>query len=331
MGSLVKIITPCDLLLRHGSVYKLISISLVSRCQGARQQTLIPDAPRQVRWHGAQLKPRGHREKPRTRPGREAMLAGRTLPGMAWPWCGVGWNRGLRLKQPPSKQGGPKATPRVPHPHNSFQVILLQPHSCPQQVWLGTATRVPRAGGTRPQSPGRETTSIALSYSFSGYISSNKIFFAACVCWIHYLLFFKRLPPKPLCASLSRMSNDMASLREWWRQYLTCHHGARVSALLTCLLRFAVNEKQLTSDGRSLPPGWTKKIWKDLLEKLLLLMSYSVLIKDIYCLGWLSVKCNTLQKSDIKRWLGNPGTRITSDNDLPKVADSFSMSIKCIA
>lgn len=44
---LVIIIAPCDVLLRHETVYnKLISVSLVFRCQGARQQALTPAAPR---------------------------------------------------------------------------------------------------------------------------------------------------------------------------------------------------------------------------------------------------------------------------------------------
>lgn len=261
---LVKI-TPCDILLRCESVCnKLISVSLVSRCQGARQQALTPAAPSQVRWCGAQLRPAGHGDKPRTRPGQEAMLAGRTLPGMAWPWRGVGWDWGLRLKQHLSKQGAPKVTPRSPHPHSSFQAILSRPQGYPQPVYLGSNTRSPGQEGQGRRAPeAGETTLFTLSYSFSGY-NHNKIlldrgFFHTCVCWLHYLLFFKRLPPKPLRASLSKRSNDTALLREWWCQHLTCHHGVGVSALPTRLCRVTVNEKQLTSDGRSLPPGWTEK------------------------------------------------------------------------
>jgi len=83
---LVKIITLCAILLRHESLYKkFTSVSLVPRCQGARQQALSPAAPSQVRWCGAWLWPAGHGDKPRTSPGRVATLAGRTLPGSAWP------------------------------------------------------------------------------------------------------------------------------------------------------------------------------------------------------------------------------------------------------
>lgn len=88
---LLKIMTSCDALLRHESGYNmLISVSLVSRCQEARQQALIPAASSQARWHRAQPQPASSQwgqAQDKAWPGSHAGKKDIAGYGVAMTWC----------------------------------------------------------------------------------------------------------------------------------------------------------------------------------------------------------------------------------------------------